>query len=319
MAQTNILVVGAGLAGLAFAHDAQERGSTVRLLDKGRGPGGRAATRRWGGLRLDHGAQYFTARSPRLQKLTDLWRREGWLKVWSDGFPLWDGAVQPRPPGHPRFVPTQGMSQLPKRLAEGLAVETGARVTGLRRDGALWTALCDDGQTFQAERMVLNLPPAQLIPLARDLVDTSPLESVRFNPAWTVLVRLERDLAVDWPALEVKHPALAWVARDHTKRAPGTPPALVVHAAGAWSAAHIEDDPDGVTAAVLAALTDVVGSVAVAETQAHRWRYALPTVTYPHTHFWNEDQTLGWCGDWCDGPRVEGALQSGWALAEAIY
>ncbi|MBC8101135.1 MAG: NAD(P)-binding protein, partial [Cytophagales bacterium] len=56
---TDFLVIGAGLAGLAFAGDAAASGASVRLLDKGRGVGGRTATRRFGDLRVDHGAQYF--------------------------------------------------------------------------------------------------------------------------------------------------------------------------------------------------------------------------------------------------------------------
>ena len=41
------------------------QGWAVTVFDKGRGPGGRLATRRADDLRFDHGAQYFTARDPR--------------------------------------------------------------------------------------------------------------------------------------------------------------------------------------------------------------------------------------------------------------
>jgi predicted NAD/FAD-dependent oxidoreductase len=41
-----ILVIGAGLAGLTAARRLQDRGHTVVVVDKGRAPGGRMATRR---------------------------------------------------------------------------------------------------------------------------------------------------------------------------------------------------------------------------------------------------------------------------------
>lgn len=321
METTDVLVVGAGLAGLAFARDARANGWSVRLLDKGRGVGGRASARRWdAGIRVDHGAQYFTARGERLGGLVDEWLAEGWLRVWARGFPVWEnGAVTERPHGHPRYAPVEGMSRLPRRLADGLDAVTGATVTDLHRDAAGWTAICADGRTFAAARLVLNLPPAQLIPLVRPFTDTAPLAAVALDPTWTLLLRLERDIdGADWPAIEVRHSVIAWIARDHTKRAGNAAPALVVHAAGDWSRAHLEEERDEVEERMRAALTEIVGPVAVRAAQVHRWRYAQVTQPLGRSHHWDPDPRLGWCGDWCVGPRIEGALESGWELARAL-
>ncbi|MEM1053678.1 MAG: FAD-dependent oxidoreductase, partial [Pseudomonadota bacterium] len=58
------LIIGAGMAGLSCGTALAAGGIDVCLLDKGRGPGGRMATRRAeiGGqaVSFDHGAQYFT-------------------------------------------------------------------------------------------------------------------------------------------------------------------------------------------------------------------------------------------------------------------
>ncbi|MEK9837584.1 MAG: FAD-dependent oxidoreductase, partial [Ilumatobacter sp.] len=63
---TDVLVIGAGLAGLAAARRMTAAGLTVRLLDKGRSVGGRLATRRMSGAVVDHGAQFFTVRGESL-------------------------------------------------------------------------------------------------------------------------------------------------------------------------------------------------------------------------------------------------------------
>ena len=59
-----IAIVGTGMAGLSCATRLAALGHEVALFDKGRGPGGRMATRRVEAdgtlLRFDHGAQYFT-------------------------------------------------------------------------------------------------------------------------------------------------------------------------------------------------------------------------------------------------------------------
>jgi renalase len=51
---------------------------------------------------------------------------------------------------------------------------------------------------------------------------------------------------------------------------------------------------------------------------AHRWRWALPVDPLPEPFLLDEKQALGLAGDWCGGPRVEGAYLSGVALARAI-
>ena len=66
-----IAIIGAGMAGLTCATRLSAAGHEVSVFDKGRGPGGRMASRRveHGGetFRFDHGAQYFTAREMAFQ------------------------------------------------------------------------------------------------------------------------------------------------------------------------------------------------------------------------------------------------------------
>lgn len=36
------------------------------------------------------------------------------------------------------------------------------------------------------------------------------------------------------------------------------------------------------------------------------------------TYLWDSELKIGICGDWCGGPRVEGAYLSGLELADAV-
>ena len=58
---TPVIIIGAGMAGLACARKLADAGITPVVLDKGRGIGGRVATRRVGDLQFDHGAQFVNA------------------------------------------------------------------------------------------------------------------------------------------------------------------------------------------------------------------------------------------------------------------
>ncbi len=72
-----VVVVGAGIAGLVAARRLADAGADVVVVDKGRSVGGRLATRRIGDATLDHGAQFFTVRTPAFQRQVDDWVERG--------------------------------------------------------------------------------------------------------------------------------------------------------------------------------------------------------------------------------------------------
>ncbi|GGO37673.1 NAD(P)/FAD-dependent oxidoreductase [Deinococcus humi] len=337
----DVLIVGAGLAGLALAHDLQVQGRGVRVLDKSRGVSGRAATRRtppsapqYSEARLDHGARYFTARHPRTVALAESGVAAGWNRVWAQGFAAWeDGQITPpAQDGHPRYAPPAGMSTLGRELARGLDVQTGQEVSSLERLPGGWRVHSRDGVVGETERLVLNLPAPQALALLDPLLDeTEDLEELRdtaerlrhvaYAPCWAAGVVLEQDIGANWPALSLKgHPVLDWIAREHTKRAAGHPPALMLQASAEWSRARLERRPDELLPELLSSVADVLGEqVKVNHAFAHRWRYATPERRVSGPCRWDAQLGLGLCGDGFTpdehGPRVEAALLSGWALA----
>ena len=72
-----VVIVGAGMSGLVAAQELVAAGVEVAVVDKGRSVGGRLATRRIGDARLDHGAQFFTVRTPAFQRRVDQWLDRG--------------------------------------------------------------------------------------------------------------------------------------------------------------------------------------------------------------------------------------------------
>jgi NAD(P)-binding Rossmann-like domain len=82
----DVLVVGAGMAGVTAAAELQRAGRRVLVLDKGRAVGGRLASRRVGAATFDHGAQFITARMPRFAALIEQCREAGVVEEWCRGF-----------------------------------------------------------------------------------------------------------------------------------------------------------------------------------------------------------------------------------------
>lgn len=75
-ADAHVAIVGAGIAGLGCGAELARAGVRVSLFDKGRGSGGRCATRRAGPFAFDHGAQFATATDQRFRRLLSTARRQ---------------------------------------------------------------------------------------------------------------------------------------------------------------------------------------------------------------------------------------------------
>ena len=307
---TRTLVIGAGMAGLACARALQDAGRPVRVLDKGRGIGGRVATRRAdtpaGELRFDHGAQYVTARDPEFAAML----------AGSQAAAVWDDGA-----AHPHYVGLPGMSGLPRALAEGLDVTSGVAVTAVRRDGPVWQ-VTTDGAVIEAERVVLTVPAPQVAPLIGPGHALVPeLREVRMAPGLTLMAAFPADAPAPFISRKPPDGPLAFVARDNSKpqRAEGAV-TWVAQASPEWSATHLEDDKSTIARRMLPLLCEAIGAEpdTVLHLDAHRWRYARVTTPLGQPFLRDTTGTLHLGGDWCLGPRVEAAWASGTAIARDI-
>ena len=333
-----ILTIGAGIAGLTAARRLQERGHTVTVLDKGRAPGGRVATRRilngdadraeLAELAFDHGAQYFTVRDGRFASEVEAWHKARVAKVWHGKLASFDSeGREPVEDAHTRWVGVPGMSAIARHLARGLDVQCGVRVVDLARADAAggsraWLATLADGRALGPFDAAIVATPA---PQAAPLVAASPLLSsavgaMPMHPCWSVMVAFDDRVATPFDAAFVTSSPLGWMARDRSKPHRGLAETWVLHASAEWSLAHVDDDPDAVGPFLLNAFADLVRARLPLPVHlgAHRWRFACGHPPSNHGAVSDADLRLVACGDWCAGNRIEGAFLSGVAAADAL-
>ncbi|MGW0703178.1 NAD(P)/FAD-dependent oxidoreductase [Streptomyces sp. NPDC002867] len=79
----DVVIVGAGIAGLSAAHRLTSAGVTVRVLEAAPVVGGRMATERVDGFRLDRAGQLLSTAFPELRRITAL--RDAELRLFSPG------------------------------------------------------------------------------------------------------------------------------------------------------------------------------------------------------------------------------------------
>ena len=309
-----VIVVGAGLSGLMAARSLNESGHEVVVFDKGRGVGGRLATRRIDGAVLDHGAQFFTVRSDEFAAHVAEWTRAGVVREWCRGFASEDG--------HPRFVGATGMTAIAKHLAQGLDVRTSSLVFSMtRREPGGWDVKLDDGSVHSCDKVLLTAPLPQSFSLMFSAGVEMPVDmrSIDYDRTIGLLVVLASgDHLVRAPGgMQDPDDVFSFIG-DNSAKGVSARPAITFHANAAWSLGHFEDDLDSIRADLLAAAEPWIAGAAVESAEVKKWRFATPRTTWPESCWLNESGSLALAGDAFAGPKVEGAALSGLAAAASL-
>ncbi len=312
---TRIAVIGAGLAGLTLARHLQPHAEVV-VFDKSRGVGGRMASRRVGDFCFDHGAQFFTARSPAFRRFLQEYRAQGIVQEWHPRVLTLAQDEKPykRDWFEPHYVAVPGMTALCKALAEGLDVRLGVQV-GMpqRQDNGQWRLPLGNNDRSDPFDWVLCTAPA---PQARELLPQqfAPhdlLVEARLEPCISLLLGFEN--APDWryDAARIKHPVLDWLSCEASR--PGRSDAFAV-------TLQLHDRDDTIGECMLAALQAVTIKPLppLAVQQVKRWSYAHAAAPEKPQLLLDPDLQLAACGDWTRDGRVEGAFLSAQDLAMAV-
>lgn len=316
----DVLIIGAGIAGLLCATELQHAGLRVCVLDKGRGFGGRMATRRMGAARIDHGAQFFTVRDPQLQAYVDCWLSAGLIKEWYRHAP-----EDSNPKGYPRYCGVQGMTDVPKHLAASLPVWREQHVTSLAWSNDVWRAYTLQGNCFQAEQLVLTAP----LPQSLMLLDTSglsyadprtlqALRAVRYERGLATLAILDGPSGLPAPGgMKIDRPPLTWIADNQQKGVSTDVSAITLHADADFAQAHWSE-PDEIRGPLMLEAAASYLKSTVIDYSCHRWGFTTPINPWSERSFHDPNLHYSLAGDAFGGPRIEGAALSGLHAAHTL-
>lgn len=322
MSVMKIAILGAGLAGISAARALIARGHDVTIFDKGRGPGGRLATRRAEAegrkLQFDHGAQY--------------------LRAEGAGFAaaLVEAKAAPWPDAT-RRVGVPSMSAVPRALLGAVPCVASRHVGQIAGSPGAWmlrhwdVRVVRPGQPLPGvapeeagpfDAVLLTMPATQaravLGQQAPSLSDA--MGAIRYAPCWTVMASFAKRLSLPDTIRPEAH-AIGWAARDSAK--PGRDAAQenwVIQAGPAWTRAHLELPEEAIAQPLLAALANVSATLLPSPFMAvaHRWRYSLLEAPLGEPCLWDDAERIGYASDGCIGGRAEAAWDSGAALAAKV-
>lgn len=333
-----VIVVGAGLSGLSLARALTAQGRPVTLLDRGRGVGGRCATRRINGERVDHGLPLLHGRSERLVQAVE--QEAGGHRL------LPDWPVRLRGPGTPcqpegfssrsrRWAIVEGLSAFPKQLARGLDVRLSTTVEGLELEGDCFRVHArTSSEVLEASTVVITCPVPETAALLSSLGGQGEelegilalLRRVFTLPCLTLLAGYDRPTASDWQLLlPGPERAIHSLINDSSKRGEDARQTLVIQGSPTFSRENLEEEPERWGDALLQAAAQELGAWAQQPRwqQTHLWRFARVQRGYELSHpvllRWPGDVQLGLCGEaFNPAGGAEGAYLSGLELAERL-
>lgn len=334
----SIAIVGAGIAGLSCAQSLQELGFSVKVFEKSRGLAGRCATRNRDGVSMDHGAQFFSAKSERFKDFVQRGIAQGHIAPWQPK------TFQARA-NHDWYVGVPGMSSIAHLFNLNHCVQTQALVEEVQFKDSSWEVTFTHQEESIQEHfdgLILGIPAPQAQALLNRIdrqsftkpavldTMTQVLAAIEMLPCWTVMLRCTQQLANlwpydvwQWPDSELDIHPMGWFANDASKplrTASGLSHSWILQASPQWSIQHLEDSPETIIATLTAELEKLLHisiSPYIEKATAHRWRYARVAGKTSHATPYLLDPVshLGLCGDYFSSSRIESAFLSGHALA----
>lgn len=317
----DVAVIGAGLAGLACAHQLQAAGYAVTLFEQSGMPGGRmchCAGERW---QCDHGAQYFTARDPAFAAVVNGWIDIAVAAPWQARVASWDGThLRPSQSALTRYVGVPDMAAPARALASHLEIQRHTQVRALQRSGQRWVvSFAHEAATRMFDVVLLAVPAPNAVALLAQVAPgfLSIARRARMQPAWALMLHFDAPIDPGYDALFVNTGQLRWVSRNSSKPGRAGAETWLLHATAEWSRMHCKASPAHVIASFMPTLA-ALGLPMPKSCDAFFWTVASSDPALQIGCIWDAHLSLGMCGDWLAGGNVEGAWQSGVSLAQRV-
>ncbi len=322
---TRVAVIGAGVSGLVAARELSKC-SEVTVFEKSRGFGGRMATRYGAGYEFDHGAQFFTARSPEFQAFLEPLIAHGTVACWRARFAElhrnvvtaagdWDDA-------YPHYVGAPRMNAIGAYLADGLAIRQNTTVAQLDHGADGWALADSEGNELgRFDWVVCAMPAAQtaaLLPADSRLRRAA--ETVQMHACYSLMLGFDNALPLPWQAALVHRADISWISVNSSKPQRADRFTLVVHSTNAYADANLDVHLPSVQNHLLAEVSEVIGFDCGQASfgQLQRWRYANVDKQSGPACLVDSEKQLAGCGDWFQHGRVEAAFLSGVEAAKNL-
>jgi renalase len=319
-----VAIIGSGLAGLTCA-TALKGFADVQVFEKSVFVGGRLCRYQFGEYRFNYAEQYFTVSNPLFLNLVSAWQSAGIVRPW-DGWivELEKGQLHNLDDTTQRYTGYPYMQVITDSLAGNCKVKLSTSIVEIEKmENGQWR-LFDDRGGYQGlfDIVIIATSAHQVATIAgvEPSISTAA-KKIDMTICWGGMFAFERPLRLPFDAAFVLDSPISWTSRFRKADADdGAPECWVIHASHEWSTQYAASFRGRVMHALQDALFEAcdIEPVKTVSSNVHCWKQALPINTLDQDCLFDETAALGACGDWCTSPRIEGAVLSGFSMADRI-
>ncbi|UTW00505.1 NAD(P)-binding protein [Marinomonas rhizomae] len=315
----DIAIIGAGLAGSLCAHLLSQSGQSVCIIDKSRGSGGRASSKRLDGdISCDLGTPYVVAKHPDTLALFAQLMEEHIVAPWKQLSNM----------GSQAFVGVPKMSAITRHWIQNAKFITSTRIHHLDQisqqgdDQSSWLLRDDKYQPVVIAKKIIVAAPA---PQAASILashDNLAVLLLRANQAsasylsqWAMWLETEQ---CDLNALiEPKNSLIKRMIKDNYKpmRHNEKVDRWVIQTEPNWTKQNLDSDKEWISQTLLQAFAEITEHRVLKHGEPHRWFLSRFTENKGNKCFvWSPEHNVGLAGDWLCQGDAEGALLSALSL-----
>lgn len=322
--QPSVAIIGAGLAGLTCGSALRGLVSDIKIFEKSVFPGGRVSRFLAGDNEFNHGAQFFTVNNPLFWNIVSAWQTEGVVRSW-DGWvvELQQGQIINSDLATQRFIGVPRMQMIAENMAQRCNLATSTNISELEPQSEGGWRLFNERGDYQGVYDIVIIATAahQVSELCRSVPEICNLaEDVDMTVCWSGMMAFERRLNIPYDAAFVLDSPLSWISRYQSTQSEDGADCWVLHASPEWSQQYAASFRGRVMHALLDAFWEATDlePKKPASASVHCWKHAAPINPISEDSLFVESQAIGACGDWCTAPRIEGAVLSGFSMADRV-
>ena len=314
-------VIGSGVSGSTIAYLLSKKYS-VHILDKARGPGGRASNKRFKqNLSFDHGVQYISPKSKEFLKFIKTLCKKKEAKIWNGNH--LDFTFEKKDISE-KFIGTRGNNFISKYYTKKIKISFQSTVKTILNNKYFWEIRLDNGETIQAKSIILTCPFPQLKKIAGKYLEKK-ISNLKINmePNITTMLAFKNQKTVPVSSIKFNDDILTWAAFENSKNRFNSSNSLwTLQSSIGWARKNINHYKKSKKAenTLISKFLNFTGykKDKIIFKKTHGWKYSYNLNGSPLKSYWNKKLRLGLCADWFIGPKVENAWLSANDLAKKI-
>ena len=314
-------IIGSGISGSTIAHHLSKKYS-VHILDKARGPGGRASNKRFKkNLSFDHGVQYISPKSKEFLKFIKALCKKKEAKIWNGNH--LDFTFEKKDISE-KFIGMKGNNFISKYYTKKIKISFQSTVKTIFNNKYFWEIRLDNGKIIQAKSIIFTCPFPQLKKIAGKYLEKKILNlKINMEPNITTMLVFKNQKTVPISSIKFNDDILTWAAYENSKNRFYSSNSLwTLQSSNGWARKNINNYKKNNRAenTLISKFLNFTGykKNKIIFKKTHGWKYSYNLNGSPLKSYWNKKLKLGLCADWFIGPKVENAWLSANDLAKKI-